>query len=525
MNKKNTRSIIFVFDLRLPYCRDSTESGSIAETWLFQEVFYNYLPLLRMCRNLEKEAIPFHFAMAISPVICEMLADSKIATRCMQKLELLIDLGKRELVRLENFPLERAQAEAVLHCLLQNKEDIENGYTILKSIDYFASRGNIELLATTATNCFLPFYQTMPEAIAAQIEMGLINYRKHFSTIPTGFWLPELGYNSGLEKMIKAYGFTYTVLETHSFLFSDRLPRRGVFEPSMAENGLIFLGRDRIASEEICGTRTSYANSADFADKEQDIGFILSEEYLQPLLCLNKERRVTGFFYRTKSGQTYDREKALRLAENQAAAFVAARKKIFDEVEDIAQIPHIASVCTFPISISGFTWAEGLHWLQTVFMLAAKDEEVQTALPDAFAGATRRLSVIYPFYGSLLDDGYAGSLISNENDWMYPYIRKATERMIDITERFPDDGGFKERLLNMAARDVLLSQSLFWPLLSGTGIYPEYATQECKDHIQAFTVVYESLGSGIVSSEWLTKREKELPLFAEINYRFFSKKK
>jgi len=38
-------------------------------------------------------------------------------------------------------------------------------------------------------------------------------------------------------------------------------------------------------------------------------------------------------------------------------------------------------------------------------------------------------------------------------------------------------------------------------------------------------VVYESLGSNFISTQWLTNTEKMHNLFAGINYRVFSKKK
>ena len=131
---------------------------------------------------------------------------------------------------------------------------------------------------------------------------------------------------------------------------------------------------------------------------------------------------------------------------------------------------------------------------------------------------------IEPFYASNLPSGYADELIDNSNDWMFPAIQKATERLIDIASRFPDDPGLKERILNMAAKEVLFAQSMDWPLLVNTEMSVEYAAQRCNEHLHAFTAVYESLGSGVVSTDWLIKREKKYPVFSEMNYRIFLKK-
>ena len=83
---------------------------------------------------------------------------------------------------------------------------------------------------------------------------------------------------------------------------------------------------------------------------------------------------------------------------------------------------------------------------------------------------------------------------------MVPRIQKATERMIDLAGRFPNDQGLRERTLNMAAKEVLLAQSIDWPLMVDAQITGEYAAAQYRNHIDTFTAVYESLGSGTILS-------------------------
>jgi len=59
---------------------------------------------------------------------------------------------------------------------------------------------------------------------------------------------------------------------------------------------------------------------------------------------------------------------------------------------------------------------------------------------------------------------------------------------------------------------------------SHDGIYhtaADYAAAECEEHLAAFTDVYDSLGSGSIGTDRLIKREKEYPIFSDMNYRFF----
>ena len=105
------------------------------------------------------------------------------------------------------------------------------------------------------------------------------------------------------------------------------------------------------------------------------------------------------------------------------------------------------------------------------------------------------------------------------------YVRKASERMIDLADRFPTDTGLKNRLLNIGATELLLAQSSTLAKMIEEDEFAEYAEERFKLSIAAFTAVFDSLGSNTVSTEWLTNLEAEHPLFPWMNYRIFSKKR
>ena len=75
----------------------------------------------------------------------------------------------------------------------------------------------------------------------------------------------------------------------------------------------------------------------------------------------------------------------------------------------------------------------------------------------------------------------------------------------------------------MAAREVLLAQSLDWADMVHDGIDAQYAEEEFKKNILAFTTVFDALGANSISTEWLTKIEAEHSVFPWMNYRMFSK--
>ena len=97
--------------------------------------------------------------------------------------------------------------------------------------------------------------------------------------------------------------------------------------------------------------------------------------------------------------------------------------------------------------------------------------------------------------------------------------------MSELAERFPNETGLRERILNQAAREVLLSMCSDWALLMRAGRSSGFARKQVEDPISNFARIYDMLCSNTVSTEWVTKLEKRNNLFPSINYRMFRKKR
>ncbi len=140
-------------------------------------------------------------------------------------------------------------------------------------------KGKLELLATCATDLFVPHYADTKEIISAQIECGLNAYRQYFGETPEGFWIPELGYYPGLENLIKAYGFSYTVLDARSVLLAEKMPSKGIFYPVRTENSLAIFASDPQIEEMIFGEE-GYCSDEVYCNSNRDIGFDLTMKQL-----------------------------------------------------------------------------------------------------------------------------------------------------------------------------------------------------------------------------------------------------
>jgi 1,4-alpha-glucan branching enzyme len=146
--------------------------------------------------------------------------------------------------------------------------------------------------------------------------------------------------------------------------------------------------------------------------------------------------------------------------------------------------------------------------------------------PGEYICKQNRLSITsgMPEFSSWGFNGYAEPWLDASNDWMYPHVMQALERMVELAERFPNDSGLKERALNQAAREILLVQASDWPRMLYKQEHTEYARNQVEMALRNFTTIYESLGSNYISTEWLTSVERRHNFFPNINYRVFRRK-
>lgn len=527
------KSIQIVLDADMPFIRHPEKPGCVEESKFFDALSFTYLPLLRSCTALETEGVPFKLAIAFSPTLCEMMSDPLLQNRYVEYLDRTIDYGLAELERCSDSPSMRELIKLNMEMMQLNRRDYVEIYdrNILGKFDYFATHGYIEILATTATSCFLPMFSDIPEALYAQIETGLLTYRTHFTAIPSGFWLPAMAYAPGIENTLKSYGFQYTILETHGLLFASPAPDTGIFASATCRNGLSVFARDRTACLEVADPATGFARAPSSLDTELDIGFELDRETLAPLFDVNLGRRLTGFRYWSRHTDSagkrsvYEPDKAHETVRAQALSFLDRRAETLAKASALLEGESVCATCAFPASYFGHVWYEGVAWLESLFRQAAARSDVSFSLPLSNLRLRMPEKRIDPYYSSWLPGGYAEEVLNSTNDWMYPYVRKATARMIDLADRFPDDTGLKERALNMAAREILLAQTVDWYAGMTRSEESEYSRARFEESIRAFTVVYESLGSNFISTEWLTTTEKSHNLFKDMNYRVFSHKK
>lgn len=523
----STKSLLFVLTCHQGYIRHVADEEKYAaeNDLLFSSISGCYLPLLRMLRRLAADGVPCRLSLVISPVVCSLLGDPVVQQQYIEWLDRHIALGKQEYDRCGTD--ESLLADALLGRYQADRRDFVETYgqNLLREFARLAKQGVVELLATAGTYAFLPHYADMTEILNAQVETGLYAHRHFFGSRPDGFWLPYMGYAPGVEKVLRAYGFSYTFVDTHALLFGESQASDGIFSPVRCPNFLTLLARDTTTPDDLIGA-AGFARNGCYRDVNRDIGYELDSSMLGPFMPAGTARHATGFRYRARSGALYDAAQAQTQVRADAELFVARKTAKLLEAERLLGGRDVSLVCVLPLDEICPVWEEGIDFLEAAVRTAvAEVSGLRVCGGSQVLEKPASLQKLRPFPSAATGAGYGEDLLDSTNGWMLRYTRKMCERMVDLAGRFPAETGLKARLLNLAARELMIAQGAEWAKMLHDGQNPDYVREHFTASIRAFITVFDSLGSNTVSTGWLTQLEREHTLFSWMNYRIFSRKR
>lgn len=516
----STKNLVFLINLHHPYIKlekadfaTYEEEGSL----IFRSISDFYLPLLNLLSKFEKENFNARLALVFSASLCALLSDDEIKKKYNKWLDNLIEFAKKEIARTKKDSAIKKIAERNLVVALENRcifNDIYN-CDLLGAFASFAQKGFVEILATCGTYLFMPYFCDMSEVLNAQVESGLYAIKNYFGKNADGFFLPEMGYAPGIEEILKLYGVEYTVLPKQSFLFSKISPQNGIFMPARCQNSLAIFAAECF-NLELNGV---YKNT------KKDLAWELSHKELTPFIKEGKVRHGTGFSYQNKYEEVYNPKAALDQIKKDAKEFLDQKRELLLNAESILGGDSDVSL-GIVVSRQNFVrnWSEGIYFLETVIRSALSSGINVTSYSNLLEGKYGMQKIVpYPaaYSGSL----YGENLVSSENNWMIRYLRKASERVVDLVSRFPNDGGLKARLLNLGAKELMLVQDCTFAKMVGSNIYANFAEEYFKRGIVSFSNVYDALGTNTVSTEWFCELEKRHPIFPWLNYKIFAKKR
>ena len=526
MSNRNT--ISFVLNGNMPFVRHPELLNPSQELWLFESISETYIPLLEVFDRLDKEHIPFRMAISLSPTLCQMFSDELLIKRYLEYTDRQIIFGEQELERTGNDSELNRLVKHFYNRIVEKRAFFSERYesNIIKGFENYQKKGRLEILATAATYAFLPFYVAYPEAIRAQFEVALSDYRFNFGRMPQGFWLPELGWKAELDAWLRAYNLSYTIVNGHALAFARPSAEKGTFYPIRTPHGIVIFGRDFYASEDMAAIIKDPA----FRNNFRDPGFELPLERVAMFMSSQGSRTCKGYKYWTSAdggsaGNLYDPQKAAEIAGNHARSFLNTVASRLNSAAELISAPPI-SLCAFEADSFGRFWHEGPDFIEALFREGSKNSDVQFFTPAEYSCKLDSSSFqqVTPEFSSWGTNGYAETWLDASNDWMYRHVMRALDRMVEMVERFPDNTGLKERALNQATRELLLALSSDWPKMLYKQENADYARNRIESSLRNFTTIYEALGSNYISTEWLKQLEKRNNIFPGLNYRIFRRR-
>lgn len=520
--------LALVLHAHLPFVRHPEFPDFLEEDWFFEAITETYIPLLKTYQHLVADGIPFRITMSLSPTLISMFKDSLLQQRYLNKIEKLIELAEKEVQRTKWLPEFAETAHMYLehfrfcHYFFAEKYRCDLTLAFKEMMD----SGCLELITCGATHGYLPLMLNQT-AMQAQISIAVQLHKRVFGRAPRGIWLPECGYTPGVDQFLRSEGIRFFFTDAHGILHASPRPKYGVFAPIYCPSGVAAFGRDLESSKQVWSANEGYPGDPDYREFYRDIGYDLDYEYIRPYLPSSGIRVNTGIKYYRITGRTAHKEPYNIWAAREKAAihagnFMFNREKQIEYLASVLDRPPIV-VSPYDAELFGHWWFEGPLWLDYLIRKITYDQKtVKLITPGDYLEMFPRNQVSTPSMSSWGYKGYNEVWLEGSNDWIYPHLHKAAERMVELAYAFPNADGDLRRALNQAARELLLLQSSDWAFIMKTGTMVEYAVRRTKVHIHRFNQLYDQIKYNRIDPNYLSELEKKDNIFPDLDYAIYN---
>ncbi len=519
--------LLLVLHSHLPYVRHPEHERFLEEDWLFEAITETYVPLAEMFGQLEAEGVRARAGVVLSPSLSEMLADPVLQGRYAAHLDRLIMCADREFERRKDTPYHDAAAMYGRRLRRVRELYLSWNRNPLTEFRRLQERGVVEIITCGATHGFLPLMKV--EATArAQIEIGCLNYEKHFGARPKGIWLPECAYRPGLDALLSASGIEHFFLDSHGVLFGRPAPKHLTFRPVVTPRGVVAFPRDPETGAQVWSAEQGYPGDGLYREFYRDLGYEGDMDVIRDCLHPDGERRSIGLKYHRVTGKVpleakepYVPAWASERAALHAEHFVAACEERARAMRSRLGVEPL--ICAmYDAELFGHWWYEGVEFLGHVFRALHAGGTLGAVTPSSYLAREDRLQVVEPSASSWGSKGYYEHWMNGSNSWVYPHLHKAEERMVELARKHREADGVLRRALNQAARELLLAQASDWAFLMATKTAPEYAVRRTRDHVAQFTRLHDMIASGAIDEPDLASLEHRDAIFQEIDYRVYA---
>jgi 1,4-alpha-glucan branching enzyme len=520
--------LAIVLHAHLPYVKHTEHEHFLEERWFYEAVTDCYIPLIDMMDRLTEDRVPFRFTMSLTTPLLTMLGDFLMQERWLKHINHLIDLAEKEVVRLKNQPSFLPLALMYRKKFQEARHIFQDRYqnNLINGFKKHMEAGNLEIITSGATHAYFPLAEKSRKSVYAQVATAVDTHYRYLGRYPQGIWLPECGYFPGDDRILRNFGLKYFFVDTHGLLYASRRPKYACFAPIYCPSGVAAFARDPESSKQVWSMTEGYPGDYNYREYYRDIGYDLDFGYIWPYIHPEGIRVNTGIKYYRITGKTdkkevYCPDKAAAKAYEHALNFKFNREK---QIEYLSQVMDRTPLIVSPYDaeLFGHWWFEGPQFLENLFRsIAAGPHIIELITPLDYLAAYPVNQRAEPCMSSWGDQGYHDVWLDQSNAWVYPHLHKAVERMSELAARFPEPCPNTRRVLNQAARELLLAQSSDWAFIMKTGSMVSYAVRRTKNHLHNFNILYEQIMHNNIDLEELYKLECQHDIFPNINYRVF----
>lgn len=518
--------LALVLHAHLPYVRHPEDPDALEHRWLFEAITESYIPLLEMLQGLARDKVAARLTLSVSPTLLAMLDDPWQKDQYRHHLERLLSLAEVECVRTAGDPAFHRLALFYRERFTGIRE-FYNGCNgdltgVLRGL---TDAGVLEVITCAGTHPFLPLVAT-DAARRAQIGVAVSACSRALGRPPKGMWLPECGYTPGIGEWLREYGIEYFFVGRSAFDGASPRPVFGTFAPVLTMEGVAAFAGDGDAARQVWSAREGYPGDPDYREYYRDIGFDLDLDTIGPYIHPDGIRLNTGFKYYRVTGagdhkELYEPDRAMSRVREHAAHFVAERaRQTREAAARIGRDPII--VAPFDLELFGHWWYEGPAWLGEVLRrIADGDDGLSTVTPADYLS-------LYPDYqncalpmSSWGRGGYAEVWLNETNDWIYPALHQAETRLGALAVRTAHPSGLAGRVLNQAARELMLAQASDWAFIMDARTTVDYAVRRTKRHLNQCMRLCAMAETGRIDEDILERAEAASPIFPDLDFRLY----
>jgi 1,4-alpha-glucan branching enzyme len=520
--------LCMVLHAHLPFVRHPEYEDFFEEGWLHEAILESYIPLLWVLEGLAERGVPYRITFSLSPTLVAMLNDPLLRLRFVRRMERLCELTEREVRRTRHSPELYQTALLYRERFARARRDYEEHWRrdLAGAFRRLVEAGHVELITCAATHGYLPLLNQNPLAVRAQVLVAVAQHRACFGSPAHGLWLPECGYSPGLDGVLHEAGIRYTFVETHAIEHASGPPLYSVYAPLYCPSGVAVFGRDPESSRQVWSSAEGYPGDPDYREYYRDIGLELDLDYLGSCAHPLGIRRNLGIKYHRVTGATetkgpYDRARALARTAEHALDFCRNRREQVQWLcPQMDREPVVVS--PYDAELFGHWWFEGPEWLGHVLRnLAQSPQLLSLVTPTEYLATHPTNQVATPSPSSWGYRGYNEMWLNGHNDWIYPHLHEAADRMVTAAGAHPSADGLERAALNQAARELLLAQASDWAFIMTQGTVVPYAVRRTKEHLSRLHRLVRMVERHAVDAADLAAIQGQDNLFPDIDYRVY----